>query len=234
MEGGLSRDWSKIVTVLEKLIPVYDRGNHFISFGRDVAYRKESINGHIFPSDLVLDAGCGPGNMSEIALDFANGIRGLIFLDASKSMLTVAKNRLMSVKPSAVVGLFESLPFRNGTFDVVMLGFSIRDAKNTGRAVSEFHRVLKSNGGRLIIVDLGKPDNILARCIIGGYWKFFVLLLAYLAISRLGLLYSALHITYWRLLRNSEFRSLLQSYFSKVNFKTKMAGMVVIIYAEQK
>ena len=230
---GLNEHWGKIVATLEKLIPIYDRANHFISFGLDVSYREEGIKGHIHLGDLILDAGCGPGVMSEVTLNLTKTVRGLILLDASKPMLTAAKNRLRTVKPSPIMGLFESLPFRDRVFDVVMLGFSIRDARSLGRAVGEFHRVLKSNEGRLIIVDLGKPDNILARWIIGGYWRSLAVLLAYFAIGRMGRLYSALHTTYQRLLRNSELKKLLESRFPKVSFKTKILGGVVIIYAEQ-
>src|SRR3972149_4371210 len=48
------------------------------------------------------------------------------------------------------------------SLDAVLCGYSLRDSFSLVEAISEVHRVLK-NGGRFIIVDIGKPDNVLLR-----------------------------------------------------------------------
>ena len=92
------------------------------------------------------------------------------------------------------------------------------------------HRVLKA-GGRLVIVDLGKPDNSVARAAVSAYLKYFLGLFAYFVAGKAGLKFKTLYGTYLRWPRNSELDSMLKEQFSQVQFDKPMMGGAVIIAA---
>src|SRR6185503_14199533 len=89
-------------------------------------------------------------------------------------------------------GIFECMPFRDGMFDAVLCGYSLRDAIQLPQAIGEMHRVLKT-GGRLVIVDLGKPDNSVTRAFVSMYLKYLLAIFAYLAAGKAGLKFKTLY-----------------------------------------
>jgi len=232
IQGGLEERWREVVDALSVLIPVYDRLNRVMSLGRDMGYRKHGVSKALRTGDSVLDAGCGPGAMAKLALETVSAV-DVILLDVSRVMLLEARQRLADRHPAMILGLMEYLPFKDLTFNVVMCGFSLRDAIDMNRATKELWRVLKSKGGRLLIIDLGKPDNEFARWAIGVYWKYCIPVLTHFILRQKGKLYSLLHTTYSYLPKNDHLKSLLQIYFDKVDFETRMFGGVVIVTAEK-
>ena len=124
------------------------------------------------------------------------------------------------------------MPFREEIFDAVMCGYSLRDAIQLKQAISEMHRVLKV-GGRLIIVDLGKPDGALQRALVSAYLKYFLGIFAFLVAGRAGLPFRTLYGTFLRWPRNSELEGMLKERFSKVDFEKDMMGGAVIIRSVQ-
>jgi SAM-dependent methyltransferase len=91
----------------------------------------------------TLDVGCG---------DRPRGFG----LDGSAAMLRQARTR----NPDAplVAGHADRLPFRDGVFDTVVAGFLLPHLLEPGRAVAEFHRVLRP-GGRLAVATWDTPDR---------------------------------------------------------------------------
>lgn len=212
------------------IIPVYDRVNSAISLGRDVKYRHLGIEGRISPNSVVLDAGSGYGNMSRMASEEANGELTLIMYDPIIDMLSRAKESFdNSFSAGLASGIFEYMPFQNGTFDVILCGYSLRDAIHLKQAISEMHRILRDRG-LLIIVDLGKPDSFLKRMLVTLYLKYLLKILAYLAAGKIGLKFKTLYGTYLKWPRNSQLKNLLQC-FSRVEFDTRLMGGAIIVAA---
>ncbi|MEM4415467.1 MAG: class I SAM-dependent methyltransferase, partial [Candidatus Caldarchaeum sp.] len=129
-----------------------------------------------------------------------------------------------------VVAVFEQMPFREEVFDTVLMGFALRDAANMAKALSETRKILRK-GGRLLVVDLGKPANILKGIAIGVYWALLAPLLAALKLGKTGLEAAAIYLTYRRLPTNKELKSLLKTFFDTVEVGEKMLGGVVVIRA---
>lgn len=225
---GLGSYWHEIIDVLRSVIPVYDQVNRAISLGKDAEYRELGISNRVNSGNLVLDAGSGYGNMSKEALRQCNDLQ-IIMLDPIPEMLARAKNEF-NRKNFLISGIFEYLPFRDNTFDATMCGYSFRDAISMRTAISEFHRILKDNG-RLIIVDIGKPDNAFNRAGVSFYLKYIMGMLAFFAAGSLGLKFRAIYGTYKRLPKNSELKAMLGEKFSRVEFETRMMGGAVIIAA---
>jgi demethylmenaquinone methyltransferase / 2-methoxy-6-polyprenyl-1,4-benzoquinol methylase len=230
LSGLGSRYWGEVIEVLRAIIPVYDRVNRVISLGKDEEYRLHGIRGRVMPGNMVLDAGSGYGNMSRVALAEAGGDAKIVMYDPIPEMLANVKNYLPEAQAALSSGIFEYMPFRDGTFDAVLCGYSLRDAIKLPQAIAEMHRVLKA-GGRLVIVDLGKPDNSAARAFVSFYLKYFIGIFAYLAAGKAGLKFKTLYGTYLRWPKNSELDSMMKEKFSKVQFDTGMMGGAVIVAA---
>ncbi len=228
---GLAEHWHEVIEAIRKIIPVYDRVNRAISLGKDLEYRELGIRGRVRPKNLVLDAGSGYGNMSRVALGQCNNDLSVVMLDPIPEMLAKARPEF-GRKALLISGLFEYLPFRDGTFDAVMCGYSFRDAISFRAAIAEFHRILKEEG-RLIIVDLGKPDDTLSRLGVSFYLRYILGIIAFFAAGSLGLLFRAIYDTYRRLPRNSELRAMLGEKFGRVELETRMGGGAVIIAAHK-
>lgn len=233
-QPGLGNDWSRTMDALWSLISVYDLMNHIMSLGRDIALRKEGILSAVEGGE-VLDAGCGPGTMTKLVLNTKH-IRNceVTLVDASRSMLLTAKTRLFEErnKISLETAIMEHLPFRNEVFDAVVCGFSLRDAVNMEKALSELFRVLKERG-RLLIVDLGKPDNRVMRFMIGVYWRFWVPFVARLVLGKRGKFYSALFTTYRLYPKNSKLQKLIEQHTQKVTLQKRMLGGAVMLTGEK-
>lgn len=72
-----------------------------------------------------------------------------------------------------VRGDAQELPFRDNSFDIVTVGYGLRNLADWGRGVSEMSRVAKP-GGRLLVLDFGKPDNAVWRTLYFAYLRLFV------------------------------------------------------------
>jgi ubiquinone/menaquinone biosynthesis C-methylase UbiE len=127
----------------------------------------------------ILDAGCGTG-MFSIGLALAEPGWRLTAVDASRGMLAVARRqaarrRLQNI--SWRLCDITSLPFKEGSFDAVVVAGVMPNLNEPARALSEFHRVLGS-GGRLVTVEVDRASMGF------GFRLFFrVMILGYKAVS---------------------------------------------------
>ena len=226
---GLGSYWGEVLDVLRDIIPVYDKVNSSISLGKDVEHRTRAIKGRIKDGDKVLDAGSGFGNMSKTALNITNGDSEIMLYDPLLPMLKNT-NKLFKDKPETMCGVFEHIPFKDEQFDVALSGYSLRDAISLKTAISEIHRILKKDG-KWIIVDLGKPDDSIARFGVSFYLKIILPIIAYRAGGKLGLKFATLYGTYKLWPKNKKLESMLLEKFSKVEFEKDLMGGAIMVAA---
>ena len=226
---GLGSYWGEVIDVLRDIIPVYDKVNSFISLGKDTEHRNRAISGRINKGDKVLDAGSGFGNMSKTASKIVGNDLDLILYDPLMPMLKNT-DRLFDTKLDSACGVFEHTPFQNDEFDMVLSGYSLRDAISLKTAISEIHRVLKKNG-RWVIVDLGKPDEPLIRFGVTFYLRTILPIIAFIAGGRLGLKFATLYGTYKLWPQNKKLESLLLEKFSRVEFEKDLMGGAIMVAA---
>ena len=226
---GLGSYWGEVIDVLRDIIPVYDKVNSFISLGKDVEHRTKAIRGRINKGDKVLDAGSGFGNMSKTAANIVDNDLSIILYDPLVPML---KNtgRLFDQKLDSACGVFEHAPFQDNEFDMVLSGYSLRDAISLKTAISEMHRVLKKNG-RWVIVDLGKPDEPIIRFGVTCYLRLLLPIIAFIAGGKLGLKFATLYGTYKLWPQNKKLESLLLEKFTRVEFDKDLMGGAIMVAA---
>lgn len=226
---GLGSYWGEVMEVLREIIPVYDKVNSYISLGKDVEHRKRGISGRVMPGNRILDAGSGFGNMSKTALKLCDGKISVTLYDPLVPMLKNTGTHFEKT-PDLINGVFEHIPFREEEFDVVLCGYSLRDAINLRIAISEIHRVLK-NGGRFVIVDLGKPDQAIIRLGMSFYLRIILPILAFIAGGKLGLKFGTLYGTFKRWPQNKDLEKLLLEKFSRVEFEKDLMGGAIMVAA---
>jgi len=95
--------------------------------------------GRIGRGKKVLDLGCGTGN---IARQIKNNIDAdLIGVDDSLAMLKVANSKSLEVICTDIDN--QQLPFRDSSFDTVIVAYVIHQIKNLNFMLSEIYRVLR-------------------------------------------------------------------------------------------
>ena len=80
-------------------------------------------------------------------------------LDFSEPMLERARAKAPEIE--WVSGDALALPFSEGSFDAVTIGFGLRNLEDAARGLAEMRRVL-SPGGRVAILEITRPRGLLA------------------------------------------------------------------------
>jgi demethylmenaquinone methyltransferase/2-methoxy-6-polyprenyl-1,4-benzoquinol methylase len=134
----------------------YDRieGNMALGWGR--RYRREALlRAGLFEGMRVLDVAIGTGLVAREAVHVAGKTSRVIGLDPSPGMLAEARRHL---GVQGVLGLGEQLPWRDGSFDFLSMGYALRHLSDLTVALREFSRVLKP-GGAVCVLELTRPQN---------------------------------------------------------------------------
>jgi demethylmenaquinone methyltransferase/2-methoxy-6-polyprenyl-1,4-benzoquinol methylase len=121
----------------------YDLINRVLSLGQERKWR--ALGTRMLEQGTVLDLGSGTGTT-----EF--GGRTVVGLDPVAEMLALSPVR------DRVVGVGESLPFGDATFDGVFSGFVFRNLTSVDETLSEIERVLRP-GAAAVVVDLARPRH---------------------------------------------------------------------------
>lgn len=137
--------------LFDRIARRYDFVNRLISFGQEQAWRRRGVE--FLPEGRVLDLGSGTGAAAPVF-----GDREVVALDPAPEMIA------LSPVSARVVGVGESLPFADASFDGVFTAYVMRNLVSIPAMLDEVHRVLRP-GGKLVIVGLGRPRGRLAAAV---------------------------------------------------------------------
>jgi ubiquinone/menaquinone biosynthesis methyltransferase len=146
----------------------YDFITRFLSYGQDRRWKRRLITlAQLKPSDRVLDLACGTGDLLFAA---ASRAKSAVGLDLTHRMLQLASARCGAGLhgPRLITGDMLALPFGRAHFDVVTIGYGLRNVPDIERAIVEIHRVLAA-GGRMLSLDFNKPANAFVRAAYMAY-----------------------------------------------------------------
>ena len=180
------------------IAPRYDRLNALLSMGQDRRWRKALVGQlpPLRPGDRLLDLCTGTG---DVALALARKAGGEVAVHASDFcepmvVRAPAKAARAGVAPAFLVSDALALPYPASRFRAVTVAFGLRNIQDPPAALREMARVLEP-GGRLLILEFGKPGNPLFARVYG--WYFFHVL------PRVGRLFSGSPIDAYRYLPES-------------------------------
>jgi demethylmenaquinone methyltransferase/2-methoxy-6-polyprenyl-1,4-benzoquinol methylase len=151
--------------VFDSVADRYDVMNDLMSMGLHRAWKAYAVAvADARPGDRVLDVAGGTGDLAR-ALARKVGPRGMVVhTDINEAMLRRGRDRLLDdglVLPTTICDA-EHLPFETGSFDLVTVGFGLRNMTHKDRALAEMSRVLRA-GGRLLVLEFSKVAPPLAK-----------------------------------------------------------------------
>jgi len=154
------------------IAPRYDLLNHVLSFNIDRLWWRRTARtfSHILrqPQAQVLDLCCGTGDMTFALRRRAGKSSPRIFgADFSHAMLTRANRKSEGTALRWIEADALSLPFADGSFNLVTSAFGFRNLANYDAGLSEIIRVLQPEG-ECGILDFGEPGGV-----IGKLYRFY-------------------------------------------------------------
>jgi demethylmenaquinone methyltransferase/2-methoxy-6-polyprenyl-1,4-benzoquinol methylase len=216
----------------------YDFFNHFLSFGFDRSWRRKAIS--LLHESLIekthphiLDVACGTGDLAFEATEQIPGAQ-VTGLDITRPMLDLFQTKIDERKANICVleGDVEALPFADGMFDAVTIGFGTRNFTNLSIAFEEITRVLRP-GGVLINLELAKPRMFPMKQMYALYFNVILPITASL-MSRHDSAYRYLPDSLRRFPDLEPLADLLkESGFSSAEWKTLTGGIVAVHIARK-
>ncbi len=214
----------------------YDFLNHFLSFGIDRCWRRKAVRlitlTHRNPE--ILDVATGTGDLAIAAMKI-NPAR-IIGIDISGKMLEAGREKLRRLRLTDRIELIEgdseNILFPDGSFDVAMVAFGVRNFPDTVRGLSEMNRVLRK-GGLIMVLEFSKPDMFLFSRIFNFY---FLNILPFIGrtFSKNKNAYRYLQQSVNKFPDKEKFVELLsEAGFSGIKYK-KLTGGIAVIYTGLK
>ncbi|MEJ2650011.1 MAG: bifunctional demethylmenaquinone methyltransferase/2-methoxy-6-polyprenyl-1,4-benzoquinol methylase UbiE [Sedimentisphaerales bacterium] len=153
--------------MFDRIAPVYDKLNHILSFGLDFFWRSR-LAGLVDKNRQlkVLDLAVGTGDLLVTVLRKNRNIIEATGLDVSENMLTICRKKIarynLKNKVNLVCADASCTILSDNAFDIVTMGFGLRNTPDSLRILKEIFRMLKS-GGAALILEFSMPSNRAAR-----------------------------------------------------------------------
>ena len=138
----------------------YDLLNRILSLWLDAAWRRRAIEElRLQPGDLVLDVCCGTGDLAD---QVVRGGGRVVASDFCHEMLCAIAAKAPGAHRVEADAL--RLPFVDGQFDAVTIGFGLRNLADPVAGLREMRRVLRP-GGKLVILEFSLPPGRVFRAL---------------------------------------------------------------------
>jgi demethylmenaquinone methyltransferase / 2-methoxy-6-polyprenyl-1,4-benzoquinol methylase len=222
--GRLTPDGVRLM--FDRIAPVYDAMNRLMTAGLDQRWRRITADAAVRPGDRVLDVCCGTGDLALAAHAIGGRVTGI---DFSERMLDRAARKSREIEWRRGDAL--DLPFGDGSFDAVTVGFGVRNLDDLARGLAELRRVLRP-GGRAAVLEITRPRGPLA--LFYRLW-FDVLVPAAGRVLPGGTAYAYLPASVRRFPAPAEFAALMgRAGFDPVAYRLFAGGIVALHVGEAK
>ena len=164
---------AKVDDLFAAIAPRYDLINDLQSFGLHRAWKRRLVRlAAPQAGERALDVCCGTG---DVAFALARTGAEVVGLDFSAPMLAVARQRAAAAgsqarRPEFLRGDAQQLPFPDASFDLVTVSYGLRNLADWAAGLREMWRVTRP-GGRLLVLDFGKPENAVWRALYFAYLR---------------------------------------------------------------
>lgn len=163
----------EVAEMFNNISKKYDFLNHFLSLGIDKLWRKKAVKllKDIKPN-RVLDLATGTGDFAIELLKLKP--KEIIGMDISDGMLEQGRIKMKNKKVDHIISMrngdSENLPFEDGYFDALTVGFGVRNYENLEKGLAEMLRVLRKDG-KAVILEFSKPKSFPIKQVFGFYSK---------------------------------------------------------------
>ena len=155
----------------------YDLNNTLLSLGIHHYWKKRVVQMARLPEKgVILDIASGTG---DIAIELSRVKKGskIVASDLNWEMLKVGSRKFVSrglaSRISPVLGNAEMIQFKDHSFDLVTVGFGLRNCTDLKSVLNEVFRVLKP-GGQFICLEFSKPAHLFWRKLYDFYSFIFL------------------------------------------------------------
>ncbi len=154
-----------VAGVFHSVAAKYDLMNDLMSFGIHRLWKRFAIDcSGARAGQKVLDLAGGTGDLCARLSRIVGDGGEVVLADINDSMLKVGRDKLRNMglvnNISYVQANAEALPFPDHHFDLVTIGFGLRNVTDKEKALASMFRVLKP-GGRLLVLEFSTPVNAL-------------------------------------------------------------------------
>ncbi|MDX3772677.1 bifunctional demethylmenaquinone methyltransferase/2-methoxy-6-polyprenyl-1,4-benzoquinol methylase UbiE [Chromatiaceae bacterium AAb-1] len=154
---------SLVADVFHSVAAKYDIMNDVMSMGIHRLWKRFTIDcSGVRPGQQVLDLAGGTGDITALFSKRVGPTGKVVLADINASMLQVGRDKLRDLglvnNIEFVQANAEALPFADNTFDIITIGFGLRNVTDKDAALRSMFRVLKP-GGRLLVLEFSKPEQ---------------------------------------------------------------------------
>ena len=229
MNNNKSSNFLHIKNIFESISSEYDFMNDLMTFKNHSKWKKEIAEIAKYSSPKkILDIATGTGDIA-INLSQINGSK-IEGVDVSGNMLKIARKKIDELKIDNIALKTceaENLVFEDNHFDIVSIGYGVRNFSNLEKGLSESYRVLKRDG-KLIILETSVPENPII--------KLFYTIITSIYIPIIAFIFSGKTKAYLYLLdstkkfppKNKFIEMLYKTGFQKVETRKKLYGASTI------
>lgn len=166
----------EVATMFNNISKKYDFLNHFLSLGIDKLWRKKAVKllKDVQPKKIIdLATGTGDFAIASLALKPDE----IVGVDISDGMLEMGRVKMKKKGVDNIIKMMngdsEDLPFEDGYFDALTVGFGVRNYENLEKGLAEMLRVLRP-GGKAVILEFSKPKKFPIKQLFGFYSKYII------------------------------------------------------------
>jgi demethylmenaquinone methyltransferase/2-methoxy-6-polyprenyl-1,4-benzoquinol methylase len=220
---------SYIKNIFESISKDYDLMNDLITFKYHSKWKKEIAM--IAKEDnpkVILDVATGTG---DIAINLSKlKDSQIIGVDISEKMLDVAGDKIRKMNITNIkleLSKAEKLKYKNNFFDLISIGYGVRNFEDLINGLKESYRVLKKNG-KLIILETSVPNNFLIKYLYLLFTSIYVPLISFIFTKNIKA-YNYLLDSTKEFPHEKEFKKILGSVgFKNIASKKKFFGISTI------
>ena len=145
----------------------YDLITVVLSYGQDRRWKRRLVDlAAPGRGTRALDLATGTG---DIAFGLAAEGAQVVGLDVTLRMIQLARAKIPTRSAAGfIVGDMLALPFPGGSFDVVTIGYGLRNVPDLDTAIAELFRVVRP-GGRILSLDFNRPTSRVVRTMYLAY-----------------------------------------------------------------
>ncbi len=226
---------NQIEKMFDKISDDYDFLNWIITFNNHKRWKNNilSIAKKLNPTK-ALDVATGTADIA-IKLGSIPNCE-VVGVDISEQMLNIGRNKIRKKNLQKSVSLqngdAENLNYNDNFFDLITIGFGVRNFQDLEKGLGESFRVLKPNGA-LIVLETSVPENKIIRLLYSFFTRMYIPLMASI-FSKDKLAYTYLLNSAESFPSGEKFKKILEKVgFKNISIRPKLLGSSTIYIASK-